>query len=292
MQPNGIRSRVVRLLDGTWITDDITRIFLFARDPKRAQGRESVVDIGDFVAHHDERTKGVVTDTTRDFFALVTFSYWLDRKPVPADRLPSNFIDILWAGYHTIHPKVIGADTGLSQQQARKLLKELEGKFIRNWDRTLSISPIHSPEEMRLVWCLSRHLRMKSAFTGDRLFEDLKAILLNEQALLPKEATKLGKVRSALILYAVTVMHRSTITLANSANATLMAWAGGDQNSIDVNAHVPATTLSRQSITISAPMFVSGLPPADHCEPELLQNPIDWNFDLEIKQGGLLGRLA
>lgn len=44
-------ARVRRLLDGGLRLDDLTNLFLYARD--RCNGRESVQEIGDFVAHHN-----------------------------------------------------------------------------------------------------------------------------------------------------------------------------------------------------------------------------------------------
>lgn len=50
----------------------MSRLFLFARD--RCDGREAVQEIGDFVAHHSERTKGIVTRSTKEWFTTARFA--------------------------------------------------------------------------------------------------------------------------------------------------------------------------------------------------------------------------
>jgi hypothetical protein len=79
----GLRVRVERLLRGNFRAEDLNRLFLYARD--RCQGRESVQEIGDFVAHHDERSKGVVTRRTRDFF----FALALERSTAARRSMPA-----------------------------------------------------------------------------------------------------------------------------------------------------------------------------------------------------------
>ena len=66
------RARVERILSGELRADDLANLFLYARD--HCDGRETVKEVGDFVAHHTERTKGVVTRTARDWYAIVIFT--------------------------------------------------------------------------------------------------------------------------------------------------------------------------------------------------------------------------
>ena len=80
------RTRVERLLRGDFRVDDLTRLFLYARD--RCDGRESVKEVGDFVAHHNERNKGTVTRATREWFAISGFISRLYTKRYNRDRLP------------------------------------------------------------------------------------------------------------------------------------------------------------------------------------------------------------
>lgn len=65
------RAKVQRLLSEDFRPSDLADLFLFTRD--HCDGRESVVDIGDFVAHHDERDRGIITRSTREWFAVARY---------------------------------------------------------------------------------------------------------------------------------------------------------------------------------------------------------------------------
>jgi hypothetical protein len=65
------KARVDRLLRGEFRPDDLTGLFLYARD--HSDGRETVVDTGNFVANHDERYIGIITRSPREWFAVVRY---------------------------------------------------------------------------------------------------------------------------------------------------------------------------------------------------------------------------
>jgi hypothetical protein len=89
MSDAGMRARVVRLLEGRSTADDLTRLFLFARDS--CDGREAIQEIGDFVAHAGERNKGLLTRAARDWFwshvssrSPVALRFWLGHSEIAA----------------------------------------------------------------------------------------------------------------------------------------------------------------------------------------------------------------
>ena len=106
------RARVERLLRGDVRNDDLTRLFLFARD--RCDGRECIQKIGDFVAHHDERTKGIVSRTVADWSVIVRFRGWVPNNQLDLQRLPSIFAEYLMATARRLDHKTIRANTGSS----------------------------------------------------------------------------------------------------------------------------------------------------------------------------------
>jgi hypothetical protein len=107
-----VRARVERLLRGDVRNDDLTRLFLFARD--RCDGRECIQEIGDFVAHHDERTKGIVSRTVADWSVIVRFRGWMPNNQLDLQRLPSIFPEYLMATARRLDHKTIRANTGSS----------------------------------------------------------------------------------------------------------------------------------------------------------------------------------
>src|SRR5688572_6682491 len=95
MPDPGMRARVGRLLRRDFRSDDLTRLFLYARD--RCDGRESVQEIGDFVAHHDERTKGLITRSTRDW-QITAWHYTLRiQNALDRFRLSKDYPEFLYA---------------------------------------------------------------------------------------------------------------------------------------------------------------------------------------------------
>ena len=94
MRTSGLRARVLHLLSGDLRTDNLIRLFMYARE--NCDGRESVQEIGDFLAHPDERIKGVLTRRTRDWYANVSFSIPAHAGyNIDGTKLPANFPNLL-----------------------------------------------------------------------------------------------------------------------------------------------------------------------------------------------------
>jgi hypothetical protein len=150
MPDPGLRARVERLLRGDFRSDDLTRLFLYARD--RCDGRESVQEIGDFVAHHDERTKGLITREARDWYMTVRFAS-LNFPPhqIEWNRLPSHFSIVLQASLRRALPDFFKDHLKLSRMVVKKSLPSIIGKLITNKDGTFSISPAHTQFERRIL---------------------------------------------------------------------------------------------------------------------------------------------
>jgi hypothetical protein len=95
MSDSGIRARIERLLRGNFRSHDLTALFLYSRD--RSRGRESVQELGDFIAHNDLRTKGILTRLTRDWHITAWFHFLSVQGAVRDTQLPARFPDFLRA---------------------------------------------------------------------------------------------------------------------------------------------------------------------------------------------------
>ena len=137
------RARVERLLRGDFRVDDLTRLFLYARD--RCDGREPVQEVGDFVAHHDERTKGLITRVTRDWFSIarVWGAVVQLKQQLDPQNMPDTFPDFLWANLRR-QPAIISRNPKITRKQAERRLPDIVKHFIHKPDGTLSISSFHS----------------------------------------------------------------------------------------------------------------------------------------------------
>jgi hypothetical protein len=285
MPDRAMRSRVERLMSGNFRPDDLTRLFLYARD--RCDGRESVQEIGDFVAHHDERSKGLITRSCRDWVTSVQFwvKYATQRK-IDLNRLPSNFIDVLHSGFRQTSSDVTMLKVGLKKSAAGKLLPDLIKKLIRNPDDTIGLSPQHTQSEVALAQCLTTILTMKSAFTGDKLFSDFGATLNSLSLLKKSEQSSFSRLKPAISLFAVSVMHNCVIRLDDGTTVKLQA--EGPTGGLHVSLTNPSQNPNER---LPTSMFSAGLQSCDYCEVDLLATPLPWDVDLEITSSMRLGIL-
>lgn len=285
----GLRGRVERLLRGDLRSDDLTRLFLFARD--RCDGRESVQEIGDFVAHHDERTKGLITRTTRDWATTALFVLPNMNSAVAGWKLPANFSDFLWASFRRVGSAYLRDYAALTRAEAQRLLPAIIGKFKKNPDGTISLGVSESVKERELVNCLCNVLISKPAFKGDRLFDDFQATMKSHGLLQKSEMKSFERVKPAISLFAVTVMHNCTVRATDGTALPLTAAANPDGDEILVVSTVPINMPGIGKQFVASPIYSVSLRPADFCDPELLRTRQPWTFELEVTPSSTLAKL-
>lgn len=149
------RARVQRLLGGGFRPDDLTGLFLYARD--RCDGREPVAEIGHFVAHHHEREKGITTRATREWYAVARF-HGVKFGPggpyaLHSDKLPSETSDYLRAAARRMDGKHLRRDAGVSRAEAHNILSKLADRLTKNPNGTYALpSDITKTEQICLRW--------------------------------------------------------------------------------------------------------------------------------------------
>jgi hypothetical protein len=286
MADEGLKARVDRLLNEDIRSEDLTRLFLYARD--RCDGREPVQEIGDFVAHHAERTKGIVTRETSDWFITSRIMFSGVQKPLDRSKLPPNFREFLSASLRRIGPVI--KRSGFSQSRARKMLPGILGKFDTNPDGTLAVSKKHTDDEVKLINALSSYIVSRPAFLADRLFNDFAETLKKNGLLDKKKMNEFKKVKPAVLLFAVTVMHNCVVQIGDGLTCKLIAAPTGPNGSIDVIAPVP--TIENPGIFAASPIFSTDLPVRECCEDALVAAPQPWDFDLEITSAQKLTKLG
>ncbi|SHG40496.1 hypothetical protein [Bradyrhizobium erythrophlei] len=284
------RARVERMLRGDMRPDDLTHLFLYARD--RCDGRESVQEIGDFVAHHAERNKGIVTESTREWFAIARFSavvFTLEgTKPLDPERLPAVTPSFLSATLRRIDNKQLRAMSGLSRVAARKALPALLRMLRQNADGTYSAGPVSGQNEVALLRGLSSVIIAKAAFDGDRLFADFSATLKSNALVIKSETDALSKLQPVIELFAIAAMHNCRIQMDDGSQIVLKA-APSDAG-IDVNAAIPTHKLKDGGeIFLSSSIFKSKINPKEFCEPNLLES--NWSGEIELSSSGRLSLL-
>jgi hypothetical protein len=286
------RARVSRLISGDFRPDDLMGLFLFARD--HCDGRESVTDIGDFIAHHNERDRGIVTRSTRDWCTVAR--YYASRfgpqgaLPFDTQRMPSVTRDYFKIAMNRIDVRFIAEKTGgMRKTKAHDLMLRLTERLRQNADGTWALPHDLTSQEFKLVECASSMMVVKPAFEPKRLCEDFLATL-KSNGLITKEEINTHKtdLEIAVQLFAVATMHNSVIQIGDGTTVQLKGRPQSRQ--IVVNAPIANAIPNQPSIFMSCAMFTAGLDATVYCHPDL-QPFQDWDFEIELAPDKRLCRL-
>jgi hypothetical protein len=286
------RLRVERLLRGDLRPDDLTNLFIFARD--HCDGCESVVDIGDFVAPHSERNRGIVTRSTREWFATARYHAAALRPKGPPQfdggKLPPVAQEYFKIAVNAMDSRIIRERTGLRRAAAYNTMLSVAKRLNKNADGTWALPADLSKDEAALVDCVSTVMVVKAAFDANRLVEDFLATLKSNGLITKDELRQHAKAIGIFVqLFAISVMHNCVVQIADGTTVQLKAKAEKDAKRIDVNAPIQNAFPHVPGVLLATSMFTVNLDPAVHCHPNLLAG--DWDFEIEFAPEGLLSRL-
>ncbi|TIU47181.1 MAG: hypothetical protein E5W19_23255 [Mesorhizobium sp.] len=283
-----LKVRVERLLSGRFKPDDLTTLFLALRD--RADGREAVIEVGDFVAHRDRRNKGIITRTVRDFFLIIRFMFGPEREQAGIDNLPGNIEGILQASFRRVENKTVRLHTGMSRVAAAKVLKGLIER-IRTHQNGRHYLWLPTPGELSLLNCLTSTMRAMPAFNEDGLFDEFAASLAANKLISPRDIRLLASLKGTIALFALTHMHQSIIDLGDGTEARLNASALGDAQGHIVVFASAELNADNKNLTVAHPIFVTSQTLAN-CDPAIQGESHPWPFPLELDAAKRLSRLG
>jgi hypothetical protein len=287
------RARVERLLRGDIRTDDITNLFLYARD--RCDGRESVQEVGDFVAHHSERTKGIVTRTTRDWSAICRFvsGRFGPGGPFPLDasNLPDITPHFLQASLRRLTHAIIMAQFGMSKAEVARTLPHLLKKLHPNkTGGGLELLGV-THKELEVFRCLTSFLSVQGAFDGEQLCVDFIATLKSNGLISKEEIRNSPQVGAIVQLFAFSVMHNCEIVDTDGAKIRLYG-VSKDVASIGrrlaIDAAVPTHNIGQPNqISMVSSIYQTTLDAA-YCS-DALRATSDWRtVQIELTASGKL----
>jgi hypothetical protein len=271
-----LRRRVERLLAGRRSLEDLQRIYLDLRD--RAYGRASVLEIGDFVAHRDERVKGVVTRRVEDL--LLSGRTWIAsvlgerlslESPILRDRARANL--------RLATDEQIRARLGLKREVAKSALERGLKALSRKERITEREAEVLVFFGTKFIW--------NPAFTDDQLFDDLVAVLIKNGALAQGEIDEFRAVKVFNTLFAITQMHGSTIVAADGTRSPIYGFGANSFGRLEVKGQLSLAT-EPKPITAELCMFWSGLDVRAHCRAALLGDPATWVEPLDVIDGQFL----
>ncbi|MFT4098877.1 MAG: hypothetical protein QM651_17290 [Rhodoblastus sp.] len=282
-----IRRRLERLLAGEFDPGHLDRIFLFARD--RNDGRETIQEIGDFVAHHSERTKGVLTRSARRAFDIIQFSMdSLANNVMYRDDISLRFPRTLRGVHELLDDKTLQARTGFNKKRSFKLLERALAKINPhpNRDRLILTEPL-TTNEYSVVRGLTGILVTAPAFKSDRLIDDFYAVLRSNGLLTKDEVRQLSYINHAIVLHAIACMHQSTIIIDNITTATVRASIFQDCLSIFFDATYKYKLDEKE---VSSILFQTSLIAIDHLDASLSINEL-WDYPIAVNKNMKLERL-
>jgi hypothetical protein len=220
-----LRTRVERLLYGDFVADDLTRLFLYLRET--SYGRQTVREIGDFVAHFGMRDKGPSTEKTNNFFTVLRFVAPFQAEGRHNINGLSVNRDLLIASFATIDPEFIREKTRIKPKVAKQVFDSLLQKFTeiagKNERRQLT------PDESALMTILVTTFTTRAAFDGETVTKEFMAVLQKNGLLEETEIEKFKQIAPVISLYAVSVMHQCNMKLKSGPPSFLL----GDRANVE-----------------------------------------------------------
>lgn len=278
-----LQVRVRRLMEGRANAEDLDRLFLDQRES--SHGTESFREVGDFLAHRDQRSKGPVTQRVRDIFT--SFRVWSlgfrGLKPTLEDLRTAGFANL---SLSTDEELRLGC--GLRRDLARQ-------KFDKAL-RKLTAGSLLSQSDMVLVDYLANRFVWKPAFTDEALYDGFVRVCLRNGVIERVDIDKLAGAKNFLTLWAITRLHGAVIKVAEGHLATLYAGFANGGRFLEVKIDLASEGWSKP---VHAPicMFLTSVSADDHCCPELLQTFESgmwnsWTQAIELGGDGKLRVLA
>lgn len=285
------RRAVERLLRAEVRQIDLANLFLFGRD--HSGGNVPTEEIGHFVAHQGNRDNGVSSEVLDTWVNQIRFQMALfDRvdaelgRRVDASRLPKTTRDYLPAAASFVGKKFIRKNANQSVKEATNALTTLSERLVENSDGTWCFPRWVTHQEMAAFRCITSIIVHGVIFKGKELVSGFISVMLANGLLTRGEAARHRDSLSAILqLFAISVMHETTVVTSNGTRVPLSAMSQPDGKLF-----ITATTdvdIGTKTIRVSAPLFEADLDVKKHCHPTILENAIVTGA-IELDHDGIL----
>jgi hypothetical protein len=289
-----MKRRVDRLWAGERSTRDLDVLFLWLRE--RSYGNRAVADIGDFVAHSDERGKGIAWQGAQWLFEQIRFMaprIQGQAKDNPPGSV-TGFKEAIRGAFELTRPDKVRADFGLGQSAVRKLLNSALAACTGLDGKRLVISRLLSPDERRVISHFGNLLVVSPAFTDEILSQQLLVALVKNKLIPPSAKALTPAFRDFVALFAIEKMHLSKIRLRSGGAADLFASIDATSNGTRVLQVMARAQVDLNNIAniFGMPIYSTRLVAEEWCDPSMLQATTSgWNEPLEIGPNGKLQML-
>lgn len=272
-----LRLRVQRLVRGEHRHDDVDRLFLGHRE--HCGDRYAVREVGDFVAHRDQRDRGVVLEQAADVLTSIR-TFIKVRMDLGSGKAPDREMirAVAEANLRLATREQLSHRLRMTRQEAAAALSRAFRKIDTD-------APVNRRERRAVDW-LGGAFVWNPEFTGDTLFEDLTRTLVDHDLLAVSRKDEFAPAKTFVCLCVVTLMHGSSLLFADGCRVELIAGRDNDQAGVEVKARL---TFVEAGKTIAVPLclYWTQLKASDHCHPSLLEGPPHWTGPLDVVAGRL-----
>lgn len=270
---NDHKIRVDRLLRGERRVNDLQNLFSDLRMCR--PGRASVKEVGHFAAHREKRDEGISLKRANDIQTSAKLWQRQQNGVVP-DTGHLNEAGL--ANLRIIPDRALRDRFDLSRQTAeqtfkRAIRKHKAGKQLK--DREVQVLQVFG---LSVMW--------QFAFNDKTLWSDFVDLIIQEGSLMEENRQGFDSVSSFVSLYALNVMHGARLKLADGKETWLRLDKAEEGGFLRIKAEIPVSD-NPKLVTISIPMFETGLTAADHCDPKLLTR-LDEPIPADIEGGKLI----
>lgn len=279
-----LKARIERLMSGDLQVEDIAKLYVGKRSA--SFGRVSFRELADFVAHPDKRNRGPVTDRIRDM--RTTFKPFLDRSH---DQENPNLKDVIArcdSNFRMASDEQISSlSGGRKRQQVQRVLRSAVEKLKTGKSNALTV------DEQEIAISFGDRIIWNPALRAQEVFDDFKYVIVRNGLLEKDESHKLDRVRSLVILHAISVMHGSAFDLGDGLTGELQAGFDNPQGRLEVTAVLKLEGYSK-AVSMKVGLFWTDLLGREHVEPILIEHPGPWTFAIEVKDAIIapIGKVA
>ena len=273
------RFRVSRIIRGETDPRDLDQIYLWLRS--RSFGLGAVKDLGDFVAHADEKDRGLVWDKASLISKVIRYKLpRIMKNQEPGEQELRQAKDAIIAAFDLDEAASIKKNFRVGQKRAKKILIGVLSKlhFVGGkyqWNNVTSL-------ERRFYDHYSKVLIVREAFSQNTLVSQLAECLIRNGVLAKSDCHKIDKVADFIGLHALAAMHLCTIIIHGEVPCKLQISIDNHKDekpwSLKINCIIPildSNVINKlengEEFSISFSIFSTDCDTLNHTSPELLE---------------------
>lgn len=264
--------RVRRLVAGVARPEDIAAILLYLR--RRSFGCKLVSEMGDFVAHSDERDKGHSFRFTKDQTLALAFHLQILGGKQGIHPWPAG-LDVLQSGvmaaFRVSAPDYSIDKLGVPKERAKRLLERALSKVQVFEGGQVSVSPDLSNTEDAALRAFFGILSTVPAFSASDLMDELIICLAKNKLIQASDLSSLAGQVKTLGIYCLAKMHSARIKLPTGEPASLqlgVEYGTRSEDYLVIVADIPAPDLG-VGTRVVLPFFDTDCGAHDWCSPTL-----------------------